>query len=183
MKNKKGFTLIELLAVIVILAIIALIAVPIVLNMIEKSRKQAAVDSAYGYIEAIESNNGLADIEISEEKEENQRKYTLLADGEYGDGKTNALPTIKMKGKRPTSGTLTISKGKVTSATDLCFNGYKVSYNGKEATAGSKCGTVDPETIAANNVGFTPTNSDWKVNGSTVNNISDALDSLYDLYD
>ena len=48
MKEKKGFTLIELLAVIVILAIIALIATPIVLSLIEKARKGAAEDSAYG---------------------------------------------------------------------------------------------------------------------------------------
>lgn len=41
MKNK-GFTLIELLAVIVILAIIALIATPIILGIIEDSRKSAA---------------------------------------------------------------------------------------------------------------------------------------------
>lgn len=47
-KNTKGFTLIELLAVIVILAIIALIATPIVLNLIERARKGAAQDSAYG---------------------------------------------------------------------------------------------------------------------------------------
>ena len=44
MKNKKGFTLIELLAVIVVLAIISLITVPIVLNMIESSRKKAFED-------------------------------------------------------------------------------------------------------------------------------------------
>ena len=47
--NKKGFTLIELLAVIVILAIIALIAVPIVLGIIEDSRKSATLRSAEHY--------------------------------------------------------------------------------------------------------------------------------------
>ena len=39
--RSKGFTLIELLAVIVILAIIALIAVPIVLHIIEDSKKSS----------------------------------------------------------------------------------------------------------------------------------------------
>ena len=53
-KNKSGFTLIELLAVIVILAIIALIAVPVVMNIITKSRKSAFKDSAYGIIKAGE---------------------------------------------------------------------------------------------------------------------------------
>ena len=53
MKKKKGFTLIELLAIIVILAIIAVITVPIILNIIDNSRKGAAQDSAYGYKDAI----------------------------------------------------------------------------------------------------------------------------------
>ncbi len=43
--KKKGFTLIEILAVIVILAVIALITVPIVMSVIEKSRKAAFRDS------------------------------------------------------------------------------------------------------------------------------------------
>ena len=54
MKNKKGFTLIELLAIIVILAIIAVITVPVILNIIENSKKGAATDSAYGYKDAID---------------------------------------------------------------------------------------------------------------------------------
>ena len=53
MKNKKGFTLIELLAIIIILAIIAVITVPIILNIIEKSKKGATTASAYGYKDAV----------------------------------------------------------------------------------------------------------------------------------
>ena len=53
MKRKNGFTLIELLAIIVILAIIAVITVPIILNIIENSRRGAAKDSAYGYKDSI----------------------------------------------------------------------------------------------------------------------------------
>ena len=52
--KKKGFTLVELLAVIVILAIIALIATPIILGVIEKSKKGATENSALGYTEAVE---------------------------------------------------------------------------------------------------------------------------------
>ena len=48
----KGFTLIELLAVIVILAIIALIAVPIIIDIIEDSKK------AFYYRGLSEWNNG-----------------------------------------------------------------------------------------------------------------------------
>ena len=58
--KRKGFTLIELLAVIVILAVIALIATPIILNMINSARKSSAVDSAYGYIKAVEYSNSIS---------------------------------------------------------------------------------------------------------------------------
>ena len=52
--NNKAFTLIELLAIIVILAIIAVITVPIILNVIENSKKGASIDSAYGYKDAVQ---------------------------------------------------------------------------------------------------------------------------------
>ena len=55
MKNKCAFTLIELLAIIVILAIIAVITVPIILNIIDSSKKGAAIDSAYGYIDVFDN--------------------------------------------------------------------------------------------------------------------------------
>ncbi|MFC5453084.1 type II secretion system protein [Paenibacillus aestuarii] len=42
-KNEKGFTLIELLAVIVILAVIAAIAVPLISNIINKSKNDADI--------------------------------------------------------------------------------------------------------------------------------------------
>ena len=52
MKNKNGFTLIELLAVIVVLAVVALITVPVVLNVIERVRKESYKDSVYGIMES-----------------------------------------------------------------------------------------------------------------------------------
>ncbi|MBP3461255.1 MAG: prepilin-type N-terminal cleavage/methylation domain-containing protein, partial [Bacilli bacterium] len=87
MKNK-GFTLIELLAVIVILAIIALIATPIILNMINDARKSASVDSAYGYIEAIEYSNSMSMLDST--------KYPLIEDGEDIDIST--ITNIELKG-------------------------------------------------------------------------------------
>ena len=56
--NKKGFTLIELLAVIVILAIIALIATPIILNIINDTKKESLVRSAENYLRAVEQSIG-----------------------------------------------------------------------------------------------------------------------------
>ena len=52
---KKGFTLIELLAVIVILAVLAVITVPIVLDIIDDSKKTAEYQSAVNLLEEIKS--------------------------------------------------------------------------------------------------------------------------------
>ena len=133
--KKKGFTLIELLAVIVILAIIALIATPIILNMINNARKSAAKSSAYGYIEAIDSNNGFADAEVE--------GYTKIVDGTYDVSEIS----VRMKGKAPEGGEITITQGKVTNA-DICMNGYKVEYEvGKEAEVKGKCVPVKNITV------------------------------------
>ena len=128
MKNKKGFTLIELLAVIVILAIIALIAVPIILNMINSARRSAARSAALGYVDAIEYNNGFAQIE--------QEGYTAVTSGNTSTI-TSTLGS-HLKGKAPSKGNVTInSEGKVTYA-KLAFNGYWVEYDGKDATVTGK---------------------------------------------
>ena len=49
-----GFTLIELLAVTIILAIIALIAVPIILNIIDETKKSAFKETVKGVERGIE---------------------------------------------------------------------------------------------------------------------------------
>ena len=61
--NKKGLTLIELLAVIVVIAIISLIAIPTIGNIIEGSRREAAKDSIYEYVKAIENKVALSTLE------------------------------------------------------------------------------------------------------------------------
>ena len=53
LKRSNAFTLIELLAIIVILAIIAVITVPIILDVIDNSKKGAVKDSAYGFKDAV----------------------------------------------------------------------------------------------------------------------------------
>ena len=52
--SNKAFTLLELLAVIVILAIIALIATPIVLNIINETKKSSVKTSAEIYLDTVE---------------------------------------------------------------------------------------------------------------------------------
>jgi len=129
MKKKRGFTLIELLAVIVILAIIAIIAIPIILNMIEESRKGAARDTAYGYIDSIEYTIGFSDINANgyenvelPDNDDDKEFYTVSEVNEQN---------VKYRGKGPESGVVTITKRKVSSAS-LCIGKYKVDYNGKE---------------------------------------------------
>ena len=129
MKNKKGFTLIELLAVIVILAIIALIETPIVLNMINSARKNAAKSSALGFIDAIEYNNGFAQTE--------QAGYTEI-NGEDLDVTSSIFDNLKIKGKKPSSGYVTIVNGKVESTT-MCVENYTVTYINGTATVGEPC--------------------------------------------
>ncbi len=84
--KKKGFTLVELLAVIVILAVIALISTPMIINVIEGSKKGALKDSAYGLLEA-------ADIYYAEHVGGNKKtEFT------FEDGKQTSIEQVGYKG-------------------------------------------------------------------------------------
>ena len=119
--NRNAFTLIELLAIIVILAIIAVITVPIILNIIENSRRGAAKDSAYGYKDSI---NKWYVSKLSEDSNFN------IPDGEHKVGELGE----KVEGKVPGDNSwFRISKNEVT---DACFqfDEYKVEI--KEGKVG-----------------------------------------------
>ena len=154
--KKKGFTLIELLAVIIILAIIALIATPIVMNIIERSRKGAAERSAENYLSAVET-----------EVMSLRANGTILSDGTYtinedGDvclnsGCTEKI-TIEMSGTKPSSGTVAISNGKVVASgannatTTLTIGEYTatIDSNGNVvATKGSGSSSSGTITVTA----------------------------------
>ena len=118
MKEKnKGFTLVELLAVIVILALIALIATPIILNVINDAKKQAAKDSAYGYMDAVEK------YIVSSELEDKSIK-----DRTYSVEELNSMG-VSVKGSTPDNGNIEIKNSSVKSY-DIGIDGYVVS-NGK----------------------------------------------------
>ena len=127
MKRKNAFTLIELLAVIVVLAIIALIATPIVMNTIKSAKKGAAERSADSYVSAVET-------AVAEARLDNK----TVPDGTYqideeGNLTVTGLPDgklkIEMNGKKPTSGTIKISNGQVTTDSKITVGSYEVSYN------------------------------------------------------
>ena len=117
MKKKNCFTLIELLAVIVILAIIALIATPIVLNLINKARKGAAQNSAYGIRQAaklyyqkdlIDNIEGFQSIE-----------FNCTAGGCLNDNKK-----LEFDGTNPSSGKIRIDASGNITGIDVTINGY-----------------------------------------------------------
>lgn len=103
-KANKGFTLVELLAVIVILAIISLIATPIVVSIIENSRKGAFMRSAEGLLKSskiFQMNSQLfsaselitltCDSEknscVSDKLDKNGQPIAMDISGSVGDGK------------------------------------------------------------------------------------------------
>ena len=125
MKEKnKGFTLVELLAVIVILALIALIATPIILNVINDAKKQAAKDSAYGYMDAVEK------YIVSSELEDES-----IQDGIYSVEDLNKK--ISVKGSTPDNGNIEI-KNKEVKSYDIGIDGYVVSNGEVEKVSTTK---------------------------------------------
>lgn len=111
---KKGFTLIELLAVIVILAIIAVIAVPIVLNIIDDSKKNAALRTADFYLDSVEY--AIAN-RTANNKAVAAGEYKIMKNGnvclEYKDAQCIDELVVDMNGEKPTSGTVIIEKGQI----------------------------------------------------------------------
>jgi len=128
---KKGFTLIELLAVIVILAIIAVIAVPIVLNIINDSKESAVIRSAEFYLDGLEKSVAtsiIKNIEILD------GTYNILETGniclKYENNACKEMLEINIDGEVPSSGTITIEKGQVTTVT-LVLNDKVIKKNDK----------------------------------------------------
>ena len=112
---KKGFTLIELLAVIVILAIISLIAIPIVLDIIEDSRRSAAIASAEGYVRAV--NYRIAQEALND---------NIISDGDYVIGNTSF--TVSGNNFDSIGGVYTISDGSVLWG-GFCISNLSIEYN------------------------------------------------------
>ncbi len=138
----KAFTLIELLAIIVILAIIAVITVPIILNIIENSRKGAAIDSAYGYRDAV---NQYYISELTKIGEKDlDGFFNLNSNGELLNGSNPTPTTIPFTGKAPEGGSVVLDEGSVEAAC-LTIGDYKVTMIGGEvySTEKGKCNGIE----------------------------------------
>ncbi len=117
--RRKGFTLIELLAVIVVLAIIALIATPVILGVIEKSKKGAAEQSALGYIDAVEMQVSLNSLDL--EKED-------IKDGVYTVSQLKKLE-VSIKGQSPSDESWVKVKNGRAVAYSLKFGRYTITLD------------------------------------------------------
>ncbi len=137
MKKKNGFTLIELLAIIVILAIIAVITVPIILNIIENSRRGAATDSAYGYKDAVNK------WYVSKLQEDSN--YRLNGNYNVSDGKLNNIE-IPLSGDKPTGGNLHYTNN-VLDGGCLTIGDYKVTFDSKGSVSSTEKGSCDSSNI------------------------------------
>lgn len=132
MKNK-GFTLIELLAVIVILAIIALIATPVILGIIEDSRKSANARTVElitsgvqnAYTSYLMAKNGVYPTDVTD----------FLVDGTY-----YTVDSTTLSGTKITSGDVSCDVAKGTNkVTVTCTGSFPDDFTPtKEFTAGFK---------------------------------------------
>ena len=151
MKNK-GFTLIELLAVIVILAIIALIATPMILSVIEKAKKGAAESSALGYIDAVEKQVMINEMDSA------TTNITTKTTETYSVTDLKKIG-VTVKGDEPIEGSVTIENGNVTDYS-LKFKDYTVTKeNGKITTKkNEKVEEITYETYSnGNTIYYNPT--------------------------
>ena len=149
-ENYKGFTLVELLAIIVILTIIALITTPVILNVIEKSRLNAAKDKAWGTIDAVRIAYATAQTSEQEVGLPYTIKYPKTSasdsstDSSTGGGTGNGYinnAEVKASGENPTEGTVTISNNGTITASSLKFDNYYCS------TINGKNGKLNPNKI------------------------------------
>ena len=132
--NQKGFTLIELLAVIVILAVIALIATPLVMGVINRARANAAIDSVYGYLDAVEQ--AVAEYQLTTDGmnfNPSRVTFDITKDSSRSlkveqNSKTHTIP-VNYNGSAPESGSFTFdAEGNIStvSGAPIVVNGYSV---------------------------------------------------------
>ena len=156
---KKGFTLIELLAIIIILAIIAGIAVPIVLNIVEDSRKSASKSAAgmvlsathtYYYTEVFRNSDDFT-------------AYSCMISNKTG------CPEILLQGDRPDTAVINIAEdGNINGS--VTFGKYTYWYCDNSLSE-VDCGSIK----TALQIGYT---NDLSNNNCTT--VKCALDELFE---
>ena len=126
---RRGFTLIELLAVIVILAVIALIAYPTITGIVENSKKNSALRSIEGYVEAANNATVIYDVDNSKGINVTVDKHIFTSDVDTLD-----FSKIKVKGTIPTYSYIDFNtKTKAVKEGHFCISGYSVIYENNQA--------------------------------------------------
>ena len=135
--KKKGFTLVELLAVIVILAVIALIATPQILRLINGAREDAAKDSMYGYIKAVEQAYVKSQMEINAPNVASQQFTKLTRNSIATSDSKVTISNMELNGTAPTEAESNIISFDANSAITCAlikFHNYYVYYNGADGS-------------------------------------------------
>ena len=178
--ENKGFTLIELLAVIVILAVISLITVPMILGVIEESRKKAAISSALGIVDAVEKQ-----VAVNELNTSNNKFELPITEGNLRGIVSAYNVQIKNFGKND-SGTINIEKSGIISKALFSIDGYYICYTPNGHTVSKKGETTDfgecngmsvPDIVTAYQVTYT---NDLATNVDST--VGDNIDNLYKVF-
>ena len=122
---KKGFTLIELLAVIVILAVIALIATPIILGIIEDTRKSSKDESVKLYLDTLKKSIAI-ELTTNPSKDIKLVKCVIQSDGSTICN--NSKINIEIDNNPLIGGNIILDNGKITSATGFKLKNYDNVY-------------------------------------------------------
>ena len=129
---RRGFTLIELLAVIVILAIIALIATPIVINIINDSKKESINRSIELYLDHVQKM-------VAKEQMKNPTFNPSKCEINEGNLTCDGTPIqIEMKGQTPKSGTIKFFKGMVIEGVNLELDNLYYQVKDDNVSEGTK---------------------------------------------
>ena len=127
---KKGFTLIELLAVIVILAVIALIATPIILGIIEDTRKSSKDESVKLYLDTLKKSIA---IELTADTFKDIKLVKCIIQNDGSTICNNSKVNIEIDNNPLIGGNIILDNGKITSAKAIKFknddNVYKFENN------------------------------------------------------
>ena len=168
--RRKGFTLIELLAVIIILAIIALIATPIVIRVIENSKKNAVKRSVENYIKELKT------VIVAERVNENPIPdgiYELDSNGDLclNEDCTEKLE-ISMNGKKPNSGSVGIYDSNIISyGTSIIIDEYEFKI-GEDNNIIMKYCNVICRPVATSELGNVPT-GEYKYGDEYICNVNE----------
>ena len=129
--KKNAFTLIELLAVIVILAIIALIAVPVVLGIINDSKKSSDERTIELYLDTVMKT--IANENLKRKYSSNiceiQQDGNLKCYGNIDSYNKDEILEINMTGIKPKEGTIIFEDGKIIIAENLVLNDKIFDYD------------------------------------------------------